>query len=174
MYSNIAQKLAQEDALKQSKPGKAEDGLPHWVHDFMDVFSEEKSHRFPTSKPWDHEINTKPGYVPRRCKLYPLSPAQQKAQDDWLLEMEERGYIVKSSSPQTSPFFFVGKKDGKLRSTQDYRYINSWTIQNNYPLPLIPEIIDKLKGARYFTKLDVRWGYNNICIKQGHQWKAAF
>jgi len=55
-----------------------------------------------------------------------------------------------------SPFFFVSKKDaGKLRPCQDYRYLNEWTIKNAYLLPLISEIIDKLKGARYFTKLDV-------------------
>jgi len=74
-----------------------------------------------------------------------------------------------------SPFFFVSKKDaGKLRPCQDYRYLNEWTIKNAYPLPLISEIIDKLKGARYFTKLDVRWGYNNIQIKKGDERKAAF
>src|SRR6202795_4472623 len=73
-----------------------------------------------------------------------------------------------------SPFFFVTKKDGKLRPCQDYRYLNDSTIKNAYPLPLISEIMDKLKGAKYFTKLDVRWGYNNIRIKEGDEWKAAF
>src|SRR6202789_1534052 len=73
-----------------------------------------------------------------------------------------------------SPFFYVTKKDGKLRPCQDYRYLNDWTIKNAYPLPLISEIMDKLKGAKYFTKFDVRWGYNNIQIKEGDEWKAAF
>src|SRR5271169_2441711 len=73
-----------------------------------------------------------------------------------------------------SPFFFVAKKDGKLHPCQDYRYLNDGTIKNAYPLPLISEIMDKLDRAKYFTKLDVRWGYNNIRIKKGHEWKAAF
>ena len=75
-----------------------------------------------------------------------------------------------------SPFFFVNKKDGKLRPTQDYRYLNQWTIKNTYPLPLISEIMDKIKasGAKYFTKFDVRWGFNNVRIKDGDKWKAAF
>ena len=73
-----------------------------------------------------------------------------------------------------SPFFFVNKKDGKLRPCQDYRYLNEHTIKNAYPLPLISELLDKLKGARRFTKLDVRWGYNNVRIRDGDQWKAAF
>ena len=74
-----------------------------------------------------------------------------------------------------SPFFFVKKKDGKqLRPCQDYRYLNEWTWKNAYPLPLISEIMDELKDAKYFTKLDVRWGYNNVRIKEGDEWKAAF
>jgi hypothetical protein len=73
-----------------------------------------------------------------------------------------------------SPFFFVNKKDGKLRPVQDYRALNNVTIKNAAPLPLIPELIDKLHGARYFTKLDIRWGYNNIRIKEGDKYKAAF
>ena len=52
--------------------------------------------------------------------------------------------------------------------------MNNWTIKNAYPLPLILEIMDKLKGARYFTELDVRWEYNNIRIREGDEWKAAF
>ena len=73
-----------------------------------------------------------------------------------------------------SPFFFVKKKDGKLRPCQDYRYLNSWTIKNAYPLPLISELTDKIKDTKFFTKLDVQWGYNNVRIKDGDQWKAAF
>ena len=73
-----------------------------------------------------------------------------------------------------SPFFFVKKKDGKLRPVQDYRELNKGTIKNEYPLPLISELIDKLKGARVFSKVDLRWGYNNIRIKEGDEWKAAF
>ena len=73
-----------------------------------------------------------------------------------------------------SPFFYVKKKDGKLRPCQDYCYLNEWTIKNTYPLPLISELMDKVQGAKYFTKLDIQWGYNNIQIKDRDQWKAAF
>ena len=73
-----------------------------------------------------------------------------------------------------SPFFFVSKKDGKLWPCQDYWYLNDWTIKNSYPLPLILDIMDKLKGAKFFTKMDVCWGYNNIQIRKGDEWKATF
>ena len=73
-----------------------------------------------------------------------------------------------------SPFYFVMKKDGKLRPCQDYHYLNDWTIKNAYPLPLISKIMDKLKGVKYFMKFDVCWGYNNVRIRKGDEWKAAF
>ena len=57
---------------------------------------------------------------------------------------------------------------------QDYRYLNEHTIWNNYPLPLISQLVDKLKGSQYFTKIDLWWGYNNVQIKEGDEWKAAF
>ena len=73
-----------------------------------------------------------------------------------------------------TPFFFVKKKDGKLWPCQDYRFLNEWTVKNVYPLPLIPELMDKIKDGKYFTKLDIWWGYNNVWIKEGDEWKAAF
>ena len=73
-----------------------------------------------------------------------------------------------------SPFFFVKKKDGSLHPTQDYRKLNNATIKNRYPLPLISDLIDNLRDAKVFSKMDVRWGYNNIRIKEGDEWKAAF
>ncbi|SJL08417.1 uncharacterized protein ARMOST_11780 [Armillaria ostoyae] len=73
-----------------------------------------------------------------------------------------------------SPFFFVKKKDGKLCPVQDYRKLNKMMIKNHYPLLLISELMDKLRSAKYFTKLDIRWGYNNVCIKKDDEWKAMF
>src|SRR3984885_7068773 len=72
-----------------------------------------------------------------------------------------------------SPFFFIKKKDGKL-PVQDYRKLNDIMIKNCYPLPLITELINMLQNAKYFTKLDIRWGYNNVRIKEGDEFKAAF
>jgi Reverse transcriptase (RNA-dependent DNA polymerase) len=73
-----------------------------------------------------------------------------------------------------SPFFFIKKKDGSLRPVQDYQRLNDITVKNRYPLPLIFKLVNQLRGARYFTKLEVRWGYNNVRIKEVDEWKAAF
>ena len=83
-------------------------------------------------------------------------------------------YIRPSKLPQTLPVFFVGKKDGKKIMVQDYQYLNKGTIKNNYPLPLISDLIDTIGTKKAFTKMDLRWGYNNVRIKEGDEWKAAF
>ena len=108
------------------------------------------------------------------CKICALTLEEQKALDDFLEENLRTGRIRPSISPMASPFFFVKKKDGKLRPVQDYRKLNEFTVKNRYPLPLIQELIDKLKGAKIFTKMDIRWGYNNVRMKEGDEWKAAF
>src|SRR6201999_20085 len=92
----------------------------------------------------------------------------------FLDENLKSGRIRPSKSPMASSVFFVKKKDGLLRFVQDYRKLNAMTIWNRYPLPLIPNIMNRVQGAKYFSKLDVRWGYNNIRIWEGDEWKAAF
>ena len=62
--------------------------------------------------------------------------------------------------------FFVEKKNGKKRIVQNYRYLNEWTIKNNYSLPLISDIIENIGTKKVFTKIDLRWGYNNVWIKE--------
>ena len=86
----------------------------------------------------------------------------------------KRGTIRESKSPYAASFFFIKKKDGKLQSVQDYRPINKWTKKNRNVSPLILQTINRLSGCTIFTKFDVRWGYNNIRIKPGDEWKAAF
>ena len=72
------------------------------------------------------------------------------------------------------PVFFVRKKDGKKRMVQDYRYLNEWMIKNNYPLPLISDVLENIGTKKLFTKMNLRWGYNNVRIKKGDKWKAVF
>jgi len=84
------------------------------------------------------------------------------------------GTIQPSKSPYTTPFFFIKKKNGKLQPVQDYQPVNAWTIKNRYPLPLIPQLINCLRDCTLFTGFDIEWGYNEVLIKEGNQWKAAF
>ena len=99
---------------------------------------------------------------------------EEKALNQWLDEQLKAGLIVESKSRYTAPCFYIPKKDRSLRLVQDYRKLNQVTIKDKTPLPLIEEVIDKLKEAKYFNKLDLIWGYNNIWIKEDNEWKAAF
>jgi len=149
--------------------------IPPEYKRFASVFSDEESQQFPPPRPWDHTIKLKPNAPSHlRCKVYPMTREEDKALDKFINEQLLKGYIEPSKSPYASPFFLVKKKDGKLRPVQDYQALNSWTVKNQYPLPLIPILIRDLGGAFVYSKLDVRWGYNNICIKEGDEWKAAF
>src|SRR5882762_8822206 len=166
--------LAAAENLKK-KEKSLDEMIPVDYLDYRTVFEESTSQSLPPFRKWDHAIELKPDAIPENnCKIYPLSPGEQIALDTFLEDMTKRGYICPLQSPFASPFFFVKKKDGKLRPVQDYRQLNSLTVKNQYPLPLISDVVNKLKNARVFTKFDVRWGYNNIRIRPGDEWKAAF
>jgi len=85
-----------------------------------------------------------------------------------------KGYIRPSKSPQILLVFFVPKKNRKKKMVQGYQYLNSWIIKNNYLLLLISDLIDSIGKKKMFTKMDLQWGYNNVRIKEGDEWKAAF
>jgi hypothetical protein len=156
----------EEDIFKKVVP-------PHY-HDYKDIFDKKDFDQLPDRQVWDHAIELMKDFKPVDCKVYPLNPTEQKALEEFIEENLSSRRIRPSKSPMASPFFFVKKADRKLRLTQDYQKLNEATIKNRYPLPLIGELIDKLKGAKHFTKLDVQWGYNNVQIKEGDEWKAAF
>ena len=93
---------------------------------------------------------------PKSSKVYPLSPVEQKELDSFLEKNLRTGRICSSKSPIAAPVFFIKKKDSSLWLVQDYRALNSMTVKNKYPLPLISELMFQLHRARYFTKLDIR------------------
>ena len=95
------------------------------------------------------------GSCHRSCSKFQTSPTEQAEIDAFIDDQLAKGYIHPTTSDQTSGVFFIPKKDGKKRMVQDYRYINSKTLKNNYPLPLIPELIDKIGDAKLFTKMDL-------------------
>ena len=148
--------------------------IPSHYRQYEHVFLKESFDELPQRKKWDHVIELIPGSKEFSTKLYPMSPGEQAELDKFLEENMKTGRIRPSKSPMASPVFFIKKKDGSLRFVQDYRKLNAMTIKNRYPLPLIPDIMSRISGARFFTKLDVRWGYNNIRIREGDEWKAAF
>jgi len=171
--STISQKLV-EGAHRASETQKGLPTLSDCAKGFKSVFAKEDFDILPKHRQWDHAIELVPGSEPKSSKVYPLSPVEQKELDSFLEENLHTGRIHLSKSPIAAPVFFIKKKDGSLWLVQDYQALNSMTVKNKYPFPLISELISQLHGARYFTKLDVRWGFNNVHIKPRDEWKAAF
>ncbi|PIL36423.1 hypothetical protein GSI_00111 [Ganoderma sinense ZZ0214-1] len=171
-YTYSQQLAEQEYQKKEIRP--VEEIVPKQYHEYLRVFSKEASERLPDHGPYDHAIELVPDARMFHSKVYPLSPSEQVELDKFINENLAKGYIQESKSPMSSPFFFVKKKDGSLRPVQDYQQLNDITIKNRYPLLLVSDLMDRLKKAKYFTKLDICWGYNNVQIKTGDEWKAAF
>ena len=148
--------------------------IPVEYSEYLDVFSEKASEQLPPHRNYDHKIvlhtNTQPPFGP----IYSLSELELKALRDYINENVAKGFIRHSTSPAGAPILFVKKKDGSLRLCVDYRGLNKITIKNRYPLPLIGELIDRLKTAKVFSKIDLRGAYNLVRIAEGDEWKTAF
>src|SRR5229473_5286053 len=131
----------------------------------MDVFSDKESKKYPPKRPWDHKIELKPGAPATLIsKTICLSYTEQKELKGFIDKHLERGTIQRSKSPYAASFFFIKKKNRKLRPVQDYQPINEWTIKNQYPLPLIPQLINRISNAKLITVVDIHWGYNAVQI----------
>jgi hypothetical protein len=169
--STVSQRLAEAYAWNSAPAGT---DVPPWAADFSDVFNKESFDSLPEKRAWDHTIELVPDAKPANCKVYPISPLKQKELDAFIVEGLSTGRICPSKSLMASPVFFIKKKDGALWFVQDYRALNAMTMKNQYPLPLINNLINCLQGARFFTKLGVRWGFNNVQIREGDEWKAVF
>jgi hypothetical protein len=129
----------------------------------------------PTCKPYDHAIELLPGTsLPKLAKGYPCNHAEQVAIKLFIKEHLEKGYIRPSKSSTAAPCFFVKKLDGSLQLVQDYWKLNEVTKKNQYPLPCIADLINMLTQSFIFTKMNLLWGFNNICIKEGDEEKVAF
>ena len=133
-----------------------EEMVPQRFHKYLKVFEKKDSERMLMRKAWDHIIDLREGFVPKKGKIYLLSRVEREEVQEFVKDQLRKRYIRPSKSPQMSLVFFVPKKDGKKRMVQDYRYLNSWTIKNNYSLPLISDLIDSIGKKKVFTKMDLR------------------
>lgn len=148
--------------------------IPTEYKDYVDVFDEDAAARLPTQTHTTHAIELVEGSKVPYGPIYHLSELELRTLREYLADSENKGWIRKSKSPAGAPILFVPKKDGSLRLCVDYRALNKLTVKNRYALPLINETIDRLSGAKFYTKLDLKDAYHRIRIKPGDEWKTAF
>ena len=151
------------------------DAVPTEFRQYLQIMRKEAADALPKHRPYDCKIELQPGSTAPWGPIYPLSEVELQTLREWLKEMERTGKIKRSTSPAGSPILFVPKPGGRgLRLCVDYRALNRITIPNRYPLPLMQELQDRVAGAKWFTKLDLKNGFNLIRIREGDEWKTAF
>jgi len=119
------------------------------------VFGKVEPERMLTRKIWDHAIDLKEMFKPKKERIYPLSKNEREEVQNFVNDQLRKGYIRPSKSSQTSLVFFIGKKDGSKRMVMDYHSLNDQTVKNNYLLPLITDLIDAMESKKVFTKMDL-------------------
>ncbi|KAK8934297.1 hypothetical protein KSP39_PZI014692 [Platanthera zijinensis] len=160
--------MAAEGADTQRAP----DPIQFLLAQYEDVFQE--PHTLPPSRFRDHQIQLKTGTDPTNICPYRYPYVQKAEIERSVREMLATGIIRPSTSTFSSPIILVKKKDGSWRFCVDYRGLNSSTIKDKFPIPMIEELLDELHGASLFTKLDLRSGYHQIRMKEEDVYKTAF
>ncbi|GJX16760.1 putative nucleotidyltransferase, ribonuclease H [Tanacetum coccineum] len=143
------------------------------LEEFKDVMPKELPKKLPPRREVDHTIELEMGSKPPAKAPYRMPPPKLEELCKQLKELIDAGYIRPTKSPYGAPVLFQRKKDGSLWMCIDYRALNKVTIKNKYPIPLIADLFDQLGKARYFTKLDLRYMYNQVRIAKGDEAKMT-
>ena len=171
MYLAIVRPL---DSVPSDSKAVLNNDASNIVSEFKDVFPEDLPNGLPPKRPVDHRIELDPGQQPPSRPTYRMSQPEMDELKKQLAELMDKGYIRESKSPYGAPVLFVKKKEGTLRMCVDYRALNKITIKNKYPLPRVDELLDRLSGAKYFSKIDLRSGYWQVRIADEDIPKTAF
>jgi transposase InsO family protein/ribosomal protein L21E len=142
------------------------------LQEFDSIFGEPQA--LPPPRACDHRVPLVPGAQPVNVRPYRYAPHQKTEIERQVIAMLKHGTIRHSSSPFASPVLLVRKKDGSWRFCVDYRQLNSLTVKNKHPLPVVDELLDELAGAKWFSKLDLSSGYHQIRMSAGDEHKTAF
>ncbi|GBG80647.1 hypothetical protein CBR_g31107 [Chara braunii] len=146
------------------------------ITELLDAYSDvfEGPHGVVPDQPIRHEIILEDGAVPPRGCIYRMSEEELSVLRAQLDDLLEKGWIWPSSSPYGAPVLFVRKKNKDLRLCIDYRKYNAQTIRNADPLPRIDDLLERLGGAQFFSKLDLKSGYHQLEIRKEDRYKTAF
>ncbi|GBG76127.1 hypothetical protein CBR_g21875 [Chara braunii] len=139
---------------------------------FADIF--ESPTGVVPDRPISHEIILEAGAIPPKGCIYRMSEEELTVLRAQVDDSLDKGWILPSTSPYGAPVLFVRKKNKDLRLCIDYRKLNTQTVKNAGPLPRIDDLLERLGGAEYFSKLDLKSGYHQISIRPNDCYKSAF
>jgi len=165
-----------DGASTTTKMVPTDDGghIPATYREFVEVFSKDKAETLPPHWSTDHAIDMEPGYISPSGQINNLSEFEFRTLKAYIEANLANKFIQRSSSPVAALILVAKQKDGGLRLCVDYRALNLAMVKNWYPLPIISEMLDRVREARIFTKLDLHGAYNLIRIKEGDEYMMAF
>jgi hypothetical protein len=172
LHTNEVWAMAVLDPTPSSQKTTLSPDLQALLTEYQTVFSE--PNELPPRRALDHAITLETSAQPVNSRPYRYSPLQKDEIERQVAEMIRSGVVTTSMSPFASPVLLVKKKDGSWRFCVDYRKLNSLTIKNKFPLPIVDELLDELAGTKFFSKLDLRAGYHQIRMRPEDEQKTAF
>ena len=146
--------------------GSRRDELMELLQKHSTTLAKELPAELPPLRQVNHDIDVEPGCIPPSRPPFRLSQPELDELHSQLNEMLERGFIRPSKSPYGAPVFFVRKADGSLRMVCDWRQLNKITVKTQACLPSIDDLFDSVRGAKYFSKLDLKSGYNQVRVEE--------
>src|SRR6266478_5368890 len=149
-------------AASTAQPEDPLSGVPQEYHEFRNVFSGEKANVLAPHRPYDLKINLEEGVKPFHRPIYSLSPPELTVLREFLEENVQNGFIRPSKSLWGSPVLFVKKKDGSLCLCVDFRALNKVTKKDQYPLPLISNLLASPELARIYMKINLKHVYHLV------------
>ena len=163
----------EQEILSRVDPG-VRGKLKELVDEFKDVFPDTLPKGRPPKRDIIHEIRPEEGAKPPSRSPYRLGPAEQDEMEEQVKDLLAQGFIRPIASPYGAPILFVPKKDGRWRMCIDYRALNKQTVKDQFPLPRIDSLLERLGQAKVFTKLDLASGYHQIAMEETSIQKTAF
>ena len=149
--------------------------VPEVFRQFIPIMTTEAAMELPNHGPYDHAIDLKEGETAPWGPIYALNEVELDELRNWLKKMTEMGAVRELKSSCSTQMLFVPKGHGcGLRLCIDFRGINNITVPNRYPLPNMDELKDGVRGANWFSKINIKNGYYPIRIKKGDEWQTAF
>jgi hypothetical protein len=154
------------------------DDLPEEIHhlleEFVDIVVDELPRSLPSIRSISHHIDLIPGASLPNKEAYKFMPQENEEVKRQVQDLMDKGLIRESLSPCDVPTVLNPKKDGGWRMSTESREINKITIGYRFPLPRMDDLMDCLSGARFFSKIDLKSGYHQICMREGDEWKTSF
>lgn len=173
---DVQVEATRQDADKARLPPDWDQRVQAKLAQFRDVLPEDEDFKpsYPPPRAVDHRIPLEPGKQPPHKAPYRMAPAELEELRKQLQDLLDRGLIQPSTSPFGAPVLLIRKKSGAMRLVVDYRLVNAITVKDRYPLPRIDDLLDRLNGAKVFSKIDLASGYHQIRIAEGDEHKTAF